>query len=174
MIVIEKILEKAFDLLPNLGATETTPLGFKPYYDWGNEDHLRRTYIVKKNSIYPLIYQTTNTDTQRSKENSARLDTLTLVLAVPNLNISELNKTRWMGSTFSDILFPLAENIETLLTKGMVFGWDGEYRMSRYPNYGKDTPSNEPKNIDTWDALVLEIRDLTIYGNVCLQKEINF
>lgn len=173
MIKIEPILEKAFGYLPNMGMTEEIPLGFKPYYDWGNEYNLRKTYLLKKTDIYPLIYQTSNGEIQKPKENSVTTN-LRLILATQNLKTETLNKDRWAGSTYDDILFPLVSNIETLFTKGTVFLWNEEYRITKLPNYGKDTPTGEPKNVDIWDAILMEVDNLTIYGDRCLQKTINF
>lgn len=169
-IIVENRLKEAFSLLPNLGMTEAIPEGFKPYYDWGNEHHLNKVYLLKpKSELYPLIYQTSNRSATDSKLKQVTTN-LSLVLAVKNTFTDKLNKERWAGSTYNDILFPLVENIETLFTKGNIFLWEGNYTTTTVPNYGRDSQPNDPKAtpLDIWDAILFET-EITI-TNDCLKQ----
>ena len=166
MIIVEEVLKTLFDRLPNIGATETTPDGFKPYYDWGNDFHLSKTYLLKKTDLYPLIYQTSNQSTTDARANELTHN-LRLILAVQNTRTDEVNKTRWQGSTYNDILFPLMGDIVSLLIKTPAVLWDKEYNYTTFPNYGKDTVGKDVTTVDTWDAILFETT-ITIQGNVCL------
>lgn len=166
MIVVEDVLKVLFDRLPNLGATENTPLGFKPYYDWGNAFHLSKAYQVKKTELYPLIYQTSNS--AEGNYNSNELTTnLQLILAVQNLRTEELNKDRWIGNTYEGILFPLMQNIADLFFKTPAILWNKDFTYTTVPNYGKDSTPKEAETVDIWDAILFETT-ITIQGNVCL------
>lgn len=158
MIIVEDRLKYAFNELPNVGITEENPLGFKPFYDWGNQFHLNKVYITTpKSKLYPLIYQTSNNSTQLSKGKEVRTR-LSLVLATRNVFTDKLNKQRWEGETYRNVLFPLVKNIETLFTKGQMFLWDGEYDITTVPNYGADSQPKDPKAtpMDIWDAVLFE------------------
>lgn len=156
MIVIEKVLMKAFDTLPAMRPTIDRPEGFKPYYAWGNEFHLIRQSYLKKKDLYPLIYQTSNRETQNDKAKEATTN-LRLILAVDNPIQEELNESRWAES-YDNVLFPLLNNIITLFTKGQIFVWDKEYTVTKFPNYGFDTQGidqNANPN-EIWDAILFE------------------
>lgn len=167
MIIVEDVLKVLFDRLPNLGATDITPNGFKPYYDWGNDFHLSKAFLMKQEDLYPLIYQTSNTAEGNYNSNELTTD-LRLILAVQNVNTDELNKQRWSGSTYNDILFPLMANIINLFFKTPAVLWDKDYRYTTFPNYGKDTAGKDvAPPPDIWDAILFETT-ITIQGNVCL------
>lgn len=173
--IVEVVLEKGFNMLPAMRATGNTPNGFKPYYAWGNEFHLVRQMYLKNEGLYPLIYQTSNRETHNTKPNTVTSN-LTLVLAVDNPQQEELNESRWAES-YNNVLFPLLNNIITLFTKGNVFLWGGEFTITKIPNYkfeGRDIPTSGKQNIEIWDAILLEVNNLTIDGNKCLQQTIKF
>lgn len=147
MIILEKRLAEAFSTLPQI-------CGFSPTFRWGNEDHLLKqlTTFQKANRIpYPLIYLISNQSDYDSQKR--QLSTrLTLILATRNVDTSQLNETRW-SVNYNNALFPLAENINKLFTKGGMFSWDGNYTLTSFPNYG-DGEKN--KTADIWDALRFE------------------
>lgn len=165
MIVVEERLHEAFNTLPNVGMSEDNPLGFKPVYKWGNEAHLTKQLRLNK-ELYPLIYQTSSAENQTSRGNTVEVP-LVLVLATPNSNTDQVNEVRWVGS-YANVLHPLLRNIEILFTKGSIFVWDGDYSVTRFPNYGNES-STANKAIDIWDALRFETT-IKIYNNkVCLK-----
>lgn len=158
MIIIEKQLNKAFDTLPQIQ-------GFQPVYKWGNKNHLiRQLKLFSKNKEYPypLIYQTSNSDSDSGQKNYTETD-LILVLATRVIERERLNENRW-ATSYENILWPLAQNIETLFKKSQMFVWDNEFRKTTYPNYGD---GEENFTTDIWDALELRFNGLKITTN-CL------
>lgn len=165
MIVVEERLLQAFNTIPNVGASYELPLGYKPVYKWGNESHLIKQLKLKKD-IYPLIYQTSSTETQYANGKTVEIP-LVLILACPNDRVDQVNEERWANS-YANILHPLLQNIETLFKRGSIFVWDGEYTITRFPNYG-NANSTANSTIDIWDALRFETT-IKIYNNsVCLK-----
>lgn len=158
MIVVEKQLTKAFDNLPNIE-------GFKPVYKWGNKDHLikqLKLFGEEAKSPYPLIYQTSNSDSDSGQKNYTETD-LVLILATRVLQTELLNENRWAMS-YEKILWPLANNIETIFKKSQMFVWDNSFTKTTYPNYGN---GEENFTADIWDAMELKFNGLKITTN-CL------
>ena len=146
MIVVEEFLDGLFDNLPLID-------GFKPFYDWGNKDHLlKQIELFSKSSQtpYPLIYQTSNVSNQGNDECEV---SLSLVLACRNTNVDLTNKQRWAMS-FRNVLNPLTQNIEDILRRSGQITWTGNYKKTDFPNYGN---GEENFTIDKWDAVLLEL-----------------
>ena len=172
MISVNKRLTEAFNTLPLMDLNpEGRPLGFKPTYSWGSELDLNRLAKLANMDIYPLIHQTSNRSSQNAKERLVEVD-LRLVLAVQNRSVEDLNKVRWQ-TTYENILYPLAKNIETLFLKGSIFIWDGVYDLAEYPNYGNDQSQDRNKSIDIWDALTFETT-INIYGSQVCMKPLKY
>lgn len=169
ILIVEKRLEEAFKALPAMLVDKNPPNGVKPYYAWGNEFHLVRQLILKKQGLYPLIYQTSNRETHNSNASEVTTN-LSLVLAINNPIQEELNESRWAQS-YDNVLFPLMNNIVTLFTKGGIFRWDGEFTATKIPNYGvdsRDKPASGSQDIEIWDAILFET-EITI-TNDCLKQ----
>jgi len=145
MINIHKRLIDAFATLPAVQDK-------KPNYKWGNEEHLNQLISAYGKDTtkkpYPLIYNISNSYTQNAQTLESQA-TLSLLIATKNENTSLLNNERW-ASSYDNILFPVARSIETLFLKSIIFGWDSEYELFEFPNYGQ---SRENETIDIWDAL---------------------
>lgn len=176
MIIVENQLTKAFGTLPTLGGypeTETSEAidAFQPVYKWGNEAHLIKQIILYDKNLavpYPLIYQISNSDDDEVSKSYTTTD-LVLILATRNKSVEQLNEERWALS-YQNILWPLAQNIQTLFKKSQMFVWDGTCKKTTYPNYGGQNNTEKGKEnftIDIWDALKLEFRGLKITNN-CL------
>lgn len=162
MIVIEERLNEIFEQLPEID-------GFKPVYKWGDEFHLIKQlqlFSDGNKSIYPLIYQTSNSSEQDRYMKQATTN-LVFVLACRNTEVDLTNEQRWRMS-YKNILYPLVQNIETALVLSGITTWNGKYSIQEFPNYG-DGKLNE--TTDIWDALTFETT-ITIDAN-CV-KLINF
>lgn len=160
MIIVQDILAKGFNTLP---LTDDK----KPVYNWGNELHLLKVlkrYEESGDYPYPLIYQVSNTSTQREQSSEATIN-LELIIATRETRVDLLNENRWEYS-YKQLLYPVLNNIVTLFTKGVPFLWEGEYTVREFPNYGN---GQENFTIDLWDALRFET-NITIYGNKCLNN----
>jgi hypothetical protein len=163
MINIHQRLIDAFATLPAIvqGTEE-----FKPNYQWGDHHHLN--LLIKKfnndnKTPYPLIYNVSNYSDQSSNKNNANCR-LSLVLATRNTRTDYDNSERW-ASSYKNILFPLAMNIEQCFRRSQIFVWDGDFRLFEFPNYGED---GENVTTDIWDALRFDT-DITI-NDFCLNK----
>lgn len=171
MISVNDRLTEAFATLPVMDLNPTgRPEGYRPVYDWGNSEQLIRRAKLSNLDMYPLIYQTSTESTQLSNERIVETD-LTLILAVQNLSAEDLNSVRW-ATTYRNILYPLAKNIETLFTKGGIFIWDGEYTLEEFPNYGNNNQT-ENETIDIWDALSFRTT-IKIYGSQVCMKPLKY
>lgn len=145
MIVVESFLNDLFEQLPLID-------GFKTIYKWGNKEHLLKQlelFSKESKTIYPLIYQTSNSSVQGKDECETKL---TLVLACQNTNVDLTNEQRWMLS-YKNILYPLVENIESIFRKSGSVTWKNSYSITEFPNYGN---GEENFTIDKWDAILLE------------------
>jgi hypothetical protein len=145
MIVVEKFLETLFVNLPLID-------GFTTVYKWGNKLHLLKQlelYSKEAKTIYPLIYQTSNSSVQGKGECETKLS---LVLACQNLNIDLTNEQRWAMS-YENVLYPLVENIENVFRASGSVIWNNSYTITEFPNYGS---GEENFTIDKWDAILLE------------------
>ena len=145
MIVVEEFLNGLFENLPLID-------GYKTIYKWGNKQHLLRQlelFSKEARTIYPLIYQTSNSSVQGKQECETKL---TLVLACQNTNVDLTNEQRWMLS-YKNILYPLVENIETIFRRSGSVTWTNSYTITEFPNYGN---GEENFTIDKWDAILLE------------------
>jgi len=128
--------------------------GLKPVYEFGDELHLNqiiKIYNQNKKPIYPLIYNITNFSNQSGRRNLAEVD-LKLIIATRNLHTERKNTQRW-ATSYRNVLFPLAQHLETLFTKSRIFTWDTDFALYEFPNYG-DGKENE--TTDVWDALRLD------------------
>ena len=171
MISVNDRLTEAFATLPVMDLNPTgRPDGYKPVYDWGDFKQLTKRLKLANLDTYPLIYQTSTESTQLSNERIVETD-LSLVLAVQNTSIQDLNNVRW-ATTYKNILYPLAANIEILFTKGSIFTWDGEYTLSEVPNYGVDNQGDN-STIDIWDALIFRTT-IKIYGSQVCMKPLKY
>jgi len=153
MINVHKRLIEAFDTLPDIGATaEPVFAGFKPRYEWGDDVHWNKLIKLFGNdpgkSVYPIIYNSSNTIEHDTKRVAATA-TLTLILATRNTSVDMTNSQRW-ATSYNNVLFPLARNIEQLFTKSQIFAWDGIFTTVEFPNYGQN---GENKTTDIIDAL---------------------
>jgi hypothetical protein len=145
MIVVEKFLDTLFADLPLID-------GFTTIYKWGNKQHLLKQlelYSKEAKTIYPLIYQTSNSSTQGKDQCETKLS---LVLACQNLNVDLTNEQRWAMS-YENVLYPLVENIESIFRRSGSVTWDNSYTITEFPNYGN---GEESFTIDKWDAILLE------------------
>jgi hypothetical protein len=145
MIVVERFLNTLFADLPLID-------GFTTIYKWGNKQHLLKQlelYSKEAKTIYPLIYQTSNSSTQGKGECETKLS---LVLACQNLNVDLTNEQRWAMS-YENVLYPLVENIENIFRSSGSVTWDNSYSITEFPNYGN---GEENFTIDKWDAILLE------------------
>ncbi len=145
MIVVEKFLETLFVNLPLID-------GFTTVYKWGNKLHLLKQlelYSKEAKTIYPLIYQTSNSSVQGKGECETKLS---LVLACQNLNVDLTNEQRWAMS-YENVLYPLVENIENVFRASGSVTWNNSYTITEFPNYGS---GEENFTIDKWDAILLE------------------
>lgn len=159
MVIVEEKNSIVFGQLPEMG-------GFKPVYKWGNEQHLIKQlnlFDKSQKSAYPLIYQTSNSSEQDNIRNSCVTD-LVFILACRNLEVDLLNENRWEMS-YKNILYPLVSNMEICFNKAGIYNWNGLYTVQEFPNYGE---GNENKTVDIWDALLLTVRGITIYGDKCI------
>jgi hypothetical protein len=145
MIVVEKFLNTLFADLPLID-------GFTTIYKWGNKQHLLKQlelYSKEAKTIYPLIYQTSNSSVQGKGECETKLS---FVLACQNLNVDLTNEQRWAMS-YENVLYPLVENIENIFRSSGSVTWNNSYKISEFPNYGN---GEENFTIDKWDAILLE------------------
>jgi hypothetical protein len=145
MIVVEKFLNDLFVDLPLID-------GFTTIYKWGNKYHLLKQlelYSKENKTIYPLIYQTSNSSTQGKGECETKLN---LVLACQNLNVDLTNEQRWAMS-YDKVLYPLVKNIENIFRSSGSITWNNSYSITEFPNYGN---GEENFTIDKWDAILLE------------------
>lgn len=162
MIIVEEVLTEMFEGLPEIS-------GFKPTYKWGDEIHLLKQltiYSKENKSIYPLIYQTSNSSEQNKIERLC-ITNLELVLACQNIDTSLTNEQRWAMS-YRNVLFPLVENLEKCFTRSGIITWDKKYSIKEYPNYGN---GKENFTADKWDALVFKAKITINKGCV---KNINY
>jgi hypothetical protein len=146
MIVVEKFLNTLFADLPLIN-------GFNTIYKWGNKQHLLKQlelYSKEAKTIYPLIYQTSNSSTQGKDECETQLS---FVLACQNLNVDLTNEQRWAMS-YENVLYPLVENIENIFRSSGSVTWNNSYKITEFPNYGN---GEENFTIDKWDAILLEL-----------------
>jgi len=153
MINVHKRLIDAFDTLPYIGATlDPVSVGFKPRYEWGDDYHLNKLIKLFGNDpskpVYPIIYNSANTIEHDTKRVAATAK-LTLILATRNTSVDMTNSQRW-ATSYNNVLFPLARNIEQLFTKSQIFAWDGIFTTVEFPNYGQN---GENKTTDIIDAL---------------------
>lgn len=145
MIVVEKFLDTLFADLPLID-------GFTTIYKWGNKQHLLKQlelYSKEAKTIYPLIYQTSNSSTQGKGECETKLS---LILACQNLNVDLTNEQRWAMS-YENVLYPLVQNIENIFKSSGSVTWENSYSVTEFPNYGN---GEENFTIDKWDAILLE------------------
>ena len=145
MIVVEKFLDTLFADLPLID-------GFTTIYKWGNKQHLLKQlelYSKEAKTIYPLIYQTSNSSTQGKGECETKLS---LILACQNLNVDLTNEQRWAMS-YENVLYPLVQNIENIFRSSGSVTWENSYSVTEFPNYGN---GEENFTIDKWDAILLE------------------
>lgn len=167
MINIHQRLIEAFDTLPPIVQGEIPNVQeFNAEYHWGDDLHLN--LLIKKfnnenRNIYPLIYNVSNYSTQDAKKGVANCR-LSLVLATRNTHTEYDNSQRW-ASSYENILFPLASNIEQLFRRSQIFVWAGGFRLFEFPNYGE---KGENITTDIWDALRFDT-DITI-NNFCLNE----
>lgn len=149
MIVdVHKQMIKAVASLPEIG-------GFKPVYEFGDELHLNmilKRYNKSNKDLYPLIYNITNKTNQESKKNYAETK-LQLVLATRNLHTEYKNTERW-ATSYENVLFPLAKNLDILFTKSTMFIGDGAFELFEFPNYGN---VKENETTDIWDAFRMDL-----------------
>lgn len=177
MVVVEKKNDLVFSQMPNIQVNLSTEpnynpdlpesAGFKTVYKWGNEKHLIKqlSLFSKENkSIYPLIYQISNTSEQDNLRNSCKTD-LVFILACRNIEVDLTNEQRWAMS-YENVLYPVVMNIEKCFNRAGIYNWSGVYTIEEFPNYGEN---NENKTIDIWDALLFKT-SITIDGNRCINK----
>lgn len=167
MINVHQRLIEAFDTLPPIVQGEVpNRVEFKANYQWGDDHHLNlliKKYNNDDKNPYPLIYNVSNYSTQDTKKGIANCR-LSLVLATRNTSTWYDNSERW-ASSYENILFPLASNIEQLFRRSQIFVWAGEFRLFEFPNYGD---KGENITTDIWDALRFDT-DITI-NDFCLNK----
>jgi len=167
MINVHKRLITAFDTLP------LTEDGFKPNYDFGNEVHLNLLIKLHGNNpqkpMYPLIYNVNNGSDLNSRAKIGEFN-LSLVLATRNTNTDFTNSQRW-ATSYKNVLFPLAENIETLFKKGSIFIWSGDYTLTEFPNYGNNAESFAT---DIVDALRFDTTIKIYNDSVCFRQPIKY
>lgn len=181
MVVVEERNSLVFDQLPlmqrNLPDEECyndtlpTSKGFKPIYKWGNEKHLIKQikeFDKENKTIYPLIYQTSNSSIQDNIRNSCTTD-LVFILACRNLQTDLMNENRWAMS-YEKILYPLVRLIETCFNRAGIYTWDGIFTVEEFPNYGD---GEQNKTTDIWDALLFKT-SITINGNKSCINKIKF
>lgn len=128
--------------------------GLKPIYEFGDEYHLNaiiKLYNQDKKSIYPLIYNIENLSTQSSRGNITEVS-LKLIIATRNKHTERKNTQRW-ATSYRNVLFPIAQHLDTLFTKSRMFVYDGEAVLREFPNYGN---GKENETTDVWDALRLD------------------
>src|SRR5687768_14708966 len=107
-IVVEDKLSALFSLIPSRTYTDvneneiTVPA---PRYHFGDAKECNALLKSKNFNVYPLIFQTSTTETQNPKANSVTTD-LVLVLATQNKKVQLLNTQRWETS-YKNILMPL-------------------------------------------------------------------
>lgn len=167
MINLHKRLIEAFDTLPLID-------GLKPHYDFGNEKHLNQLLKLYANdptkNIYPLIYNVNNSYDLNSKGKVGEFQ-LSLVIATRNTNTGFTNSQRW-ATSYDNVLFPLAEYIETLFKKGSIFIWSGDYTLYEFPNFGN--AADENFGTDIVDALRFDTTMKIYNESVCFKKPIKY
>lgn len=168
MIVVEEKLAELFNLLPPFPDTNGNMV--KPVYHFG--DGIEANEFIKKrnHAVYPLIYQNLTEETQNIKANtvSTRLE---IVLCVKT-RTEMLNTERW-ATTYRNVLMPLLNNIGILFTKSNVILSNLEFDIAKFPNYSETESKQKNAFIDIVDAIRVRV-PITIDGNLCLPKQINF
>ena len=162
MIIVEERLTEVFEQLPEVS-------GGKPYFDFGNEEHLLKIlklFSDEGKSPYPILYLMSNEDDQNTRGNEVDHDVY-LIIATRNTQTELTNKNRWAMS-YRNVLFPTAELVVKCFNRAGIFTWDGNLKLLKYPNYGN---GKENFTADIWDALVIKTK--IIVTNNCI-KQINF
>lgn len=147
MIVVEKRMMDLFDTLPKIS-------GFKPIYHFGDNIELNQFITARKQqgtAVYPLIYQTSYTETQLAKQRYVQVQ-LEIFIATAT-ETSLFNTERW-ATSYQNILMPTFENIHTAFIKSGIMASEWEYEVNKFPNYGNpERDGDEHKTVDIIDAL---------------------
>lgn len=158
MIVFEEKMRDLIALLPQHN-------GFTVRYDWGSQDVLNKSLLLKSTqNKYPLIWLVNNTVTYDRISNKSRSKTR-LVFATQTDDKDQLNNFQYKTS-YSNILIPVYENFIKLMDRSgitTIIGSDSEYQLR--PNYSVN--ENGKGLITIWNALVLDI-EIEIQGNNCI------
>lgn len=158
MIVFEEKMRDLIELLPQHN-------GFTVRYDWGSQDVLNKSLLLKSTqNKYPLIWLVNNTVTYDRISNKSRSNTR-LVFATQTDDKDQLNNFQYKTS-YSNILIPVYENFIKLMDRSgitTIIGSDSEYQLR--PNYSVN--ENGKGLITIWNALVLDI-EIEIQGNNCI------
>lgn len=170
IIIIEDVLEKAFEQLPRFSNGGED---FYPLFKFGDDKEL--IAFLKENqgqkSPYPIIWLVYpfEEDHQRTHVN---VENMSLVLATET-NCEMFNEERF-ETTYKQILFPLYNNIKKLFQQANTIMTDDTYRIMKFPNYSDEgsTDSEEQKMVDIWDALKITFN--AQINNRCLRTPINF
>lgn len=158
MIVFEEKMRDLIELLPQHN-------GFTVRYDWGSQDVLNKSLLLKSTqNKYPLIWLVNSTVTYDRISNKSRSNTR-LVFATQTDDKDQLNNFQYKTS-YSNILIPVYENFIKLMDRSgitTIIGSDSEYQLR--PNYSVN--ENGKGLITIWNALVLDI-EIEIQGNNCI------
>lgn len=171
-IVVEEKLKELFSLIPSRSFTDINDKEIQvkaPTYHFGDTKECNALLKSKNLNVYPLIFQTSTSETQSPKANSVTTD-IVLVLATQNKKVQLLNTQRWETS-YKNILMPLVEDVFKALNESGIILWNTEFTLDKQPNYSESTAKDANAFIDIVDAVIFRAT-ITIFGNRCNNKTI--
>jgi hypothetical protein len=170
-IKVEERLAEMLKYLPE-SVSVNGNMRLTPIFGYGDKNELNSFLKIKhtdrKRTPYPLIWLIYPYGENHSKTDVS-IKRLSLILATQT-NASMGNVER-MNKTFNKVLFPLLDNINKLFIRANITDYNGEFELTKYPNYSDNSGDDEYAGIFIWDALKVEL-DLTITDD-CL-KNIRF
>lgn len=159
MIIIEDILKSIFEQLPSIK-------GFKPQFNWGNENALN-LFLSQKNNTnkYPLVWLVESEEEHFTNNTTATRD-IKLIIAKESAHKTNTNPIIW-ESEFTEVLNPMLKNVITALEKsGVTSIYNQKYNIQRFTNYTEN--SKESKAFDQWNVII--VRAKITFQNKCINQ----
>lgn len=177
-IVVEEVLAEIFNLIPDRqfsyakgDDTVTVPVP-KPKYYFGDAKECNKLIALRDGELYPLIYQTSTTETQNPDAKEVSTD-LVLVLAHRNTEVNLINTQRW-ATSYKNILMPLVNNVYKALQQSGWVRFDSTYELEKVPNYSETDVKDLNAFADIVDAVIFRVSITLNITNKCINKNINF
>lgn len=164
MISAEEKIGEILSQVPDI--TDANGKTFKVRFNWGSENVLNKFITMKESqSKYPLIWLILG-KAENEISNSLIQCKPRLVIATRSDKADEFNPFIYQ-TDFKTILNPIAENVLKALERSGVSTFT-KYDIERKANYSQNM--KEGVTVDIWNAIVLDIKDLVLRSDRCINN----